>query len=96
MVDRDALRSLATALPADAPMTLPAGWLLELLSGFGAPAVPTQAPEVDLTPEEAGAALQRSPVTIRAFCRANLFFRAPTDSGVASGAFRGRPCRLSK
>jgi helix-turn-helix protein len=54
-------------------MTLPAGWLLELLSGSGAPIVRTKMPEVDLTPEEVGAALQRSPVTVRAYCSAGLF-----------------------
>jgi hypothetical protein len=73
MVDRDGLLRLAQALPDGTAVPVPRGWLLELLSGAGAPAAPTQALEMDLTPEEVGAALQRSPVTIRAFCRANLF-----------------------
>jgi hypothetical protein len=44
--------------------------------------------EVDLTPEEAGAALHRSPVTVRAYCSA----------GLLTGAYRwrGRQWRIPR
>jgi hypothetical protein len=73
MVDRDALLRLALALPDGTVVPVPRAWLLDLLEGAEAPR-PTSAPlEMDLTPEAAGAALHRSPVTIRAYCNAELF-----------------------
>lgn len=80
MVDRDALRRLAEALPDGTAVPVPRAWLMELLEpATGAvnarirPAGASELlPPMDLTPEEAGAALHRSPVTIRAWCAASL------------------------
>jgi hypothetical protein len=73
MVDREALQRLAQALPAGTALPVPREWVLELLSGAETPKATTTPLELDLTPEEAGAALHRSPVTIRAYCNAGLF-----------------------
>jgi hypothetical protein len=73
MMDRQALLQLAQALPAGTALPVPREWILELLSGAETPKATTTALELDLTPEEAGAALHRSPVTIRAYCNAGLF-----------------------
>lgn len=72
MVDRDALFRIAQALPDGTAVPVPRAWLLELLEGTEAPGVTSAPLEVDLTPEEVGAALHRSPVTIRAYCNAEL------------------------
>jgi hypothetical protein len=72
MVDRAALLRLAQALPDGTAVPVPRAWLLELLEGTEAPSAGAVPVDVDLTPEEAGAAFQRSPVTIRAYCNAGL------------------------
>jgi hypothetical protein len=88
MVDREALLRLAQALPVGTALPLPREWVLELLAGVPAPQPATTPLTVDLTPEEAGAALQRSPVTIRAYCSAGLFKGAYR--------FRGRQWRIPR
>lgn len=72
-VDRDALRRLANALPNGSAVPMPREWVLELLADTQSPEPDRLRLPVDLTPEEAGKALQRSPVTIRAYCNAGLF-----------------------
>jgi excisionase family DNA binding protein len=88
MVDRDALLRLAQALPESTAVPVPRAWLLELLAGVPSPQQAPGAIEIDLTPEEAGSALQRSPVTIRAYCAA----------GLLPGAYRmrGRQWRIPR
>jgi hypothetical protein len=85
------LRALAEALPAGAPVTvtLPREALLELLGGAVAPEPTARAAvELHLTLDEAGAALHRSPVTLRGYCAAGLF----------KGAYRmrGRQWRIPR
>lgn len=73
MIDRDALLRLVQALPDGTAVPVPRAWLLELLAGSEAPRMPPVAIEMDLTAAEVGAALHRSPVTVRAYCSAGLF-----------------------
>jgi hypothetical protein len=88
MVDRDALLRLAQALPDGTAVPVPRAWLLEILEGTEAPGATSAPLGMDLTPEEAGAALHRSPVTIRAYCNA----------GLVPGAYRlrGRQWRIPR
>ena len=88
MVDRDALRRLAQALPDGSAVPVPRAWLLELLIGAERPQAAPTLPLADLTPEEVGAALHRSPVTVRAYANAGLF----------TGAYRlrGRQWRIPR
>jgi hypothetical protein len=88
MVDRDALLRIAQALPDGSAIPVPRAWLLELLEGTEAPRASRAPLELDLTPEEAGAALHRAPVTIRAYCNA----------GLVPGAYRlrGRQWRIPR
>lgn len=73
MIDRETLFQLARALPAGSSFPMPRDWVLELLQGFQCHPKPPTVIEVDLTPEEVGEALHRSPVTIRSYCNAGLF-----------------------
>jgi hypothetical protein len=88
MVDREALLRLAQALPSGTALPVPREWVLELLGGLDVPKPTATALELDLTPEETGAALHRSPVTIRAYANAGLF----------KGAYRlrGRQWRIPR
>jgi hypothetical protein len=80
MVDREALLRLVQAWPPDTAVSIPRAWLLELLSGAETTAAGPSPIEVDLTAAEAGRALHRSDVTVRAYCA----------TGVLKGAYRFR------
>jgi hypothetical protein len=62
----DLLIPLLAGLPDEAAVTLPVGWLRARLRSDGSGVVPD--PLADLSCAEVGAALGRSPSTIRAWC----------------------------
>jgi hypothetical protein len=80
MVDRDALLRLAQALPDGTAVPVPVAWLCELLAGAETARTAPALPEMDLTLEEAGVVLHRSPVTVRGWC----------NTGLIEGAYRLR------
>ena len=88
MIDRAALHAALHALPSGSAISLPVASLLELLEPAQPRDLAKNGPEVDLTPDEVGAALRRSPVTVRGYCSPGLF----------EGAYRmrGRQWRIPR
>jgi excisionase family DNA binding protein len=87
MTSRDALRALVDASPADAVLSVPATWLVELLAdrpapGRGEPA----AAAVDHTVQQVADQFNRGASTIRTWC----------ETGALPGAYRfnGREWRI--
>ena len=92
-LDRAALRALLEALPPGSAMSLPREWVQRILDCgevANEPASVARLAEVDLTLEEVGAVLQRSPITIRAYCNAGLF-PVRTGCGGGGGASPAQP-----
>ena len=91
-IDRAKLRALLEALPPEGQLTLSRDSLLQLTDCSGGPVAESapagRLPEADLTPEEFGAVLHRSPVTVRSYCNA----------GLLPGAYRlrGRQWRIPR
>lgn len=87
LVDRDALRHLAEALPKGSALPVPREWLLELL-GPAPDGPPPGQPAVDLTAGEVAGLLSRKEVTVRGWCAA----------GLLPGAYRllGREWRIPR
>lgn len=78
----EALRLYAADLPPETLIHVPAGLVMEILGGLRLE--PKETPlRLDLTPEQAGTALDRSAITIRAWCAAGLFPGAYKQRGRA-------------